>query len=68
MCVDVMMDSGSSISLIMKSFTNNCSHQTPTDLILISAVGEPIPVIEQVVVPIHFGNLQFIMILSLFTP
>ena len=71
MCVDVMMDSGSSISLIMGSFAKNYNHQPPTDLNLISAAGEPIPVIGQVVAPIRVGNLlvdhNFIVVHSLIT-
>ena len=73
MCVDVMMDSGgSSISLIMESFAKNYNHQPPTDLNLISAAGEPIPVIGQVVARISVGNLlvdhNFIVVHSLITP
>ena len=42
--VDVMMDSGSSISLVMESFVKNSSQsQPPPGLKLISAAGEPIP-------------------------
>ena len=71
MCVDVMMNSESSISLIMESFAKNYNHQPPADLKLISAAGEPIPVIGQVVAPIHVGNLlvdhNFIIVHSLIT-
>ena len=67
-----MMDSGSSISLIMESFAKNYNHQPPTDLNLISAAGEPIPVIGQFVAPIRVGNLlvdhNCIVIPSLITP
>ena len=73
-CVDVMMDSGSSISLVMESFAKNYyQHQAPPmGLKLVSAAGEPIPIIGQVVAPIRVGNLlvdhSFIVVHSLITP
>ena len=72
--VDVMLDSGSSISLTMESFTNS-SYQNwpaPQGLKLVSAAGVPISVVGQVVAPIRVGNLhvdhQFVVVHSLITP
>jgi len=68
-----MMDSGSSISFIMKSFVKNNNYsQLPLGLKLISAAGEAIPGIGQVVTPIRIGNLlvdhNYIFVDSLITP
>jgi len=72
MCVDAaMMDSRSSISLIMENIAKNYNQQPATDLKLITAVGEPISVIGQVVTPIRVDNLLvdhiFIVVHSLIT-
>ena len=59
LCVKVMMDSGSSISLMMESFAKN--YEIPssiTGLKLVSAAGEPIPIIGEVVAPITVGALR----------
>jgi len=60
MCVEVMMDSGSSISIIMESFTKRSyqNQAAPKGLKLVSAAGTPISVIGQVVAPIQVGNLR----------
>ena len=72
--VDVMLDSGSSISLIKESLINGyCVNQDPPEgLNLVSAAGEPISVIGKVVAPIRVGNIHadhnFIVVHSLITP
>ena len=74
MCVEVMLDSGSSISLIMESFINSSYQIQPAakGLKLVSAAGEPISVVGQVVAPIRVGKLQvdhhFVAVHSLITP
>ena len=74
MHVDVMLDSGSSISLIIESFTNSSyqNRPAPQGLKLVSAAGVPISVVGQVVAPIRVGNLhvdhQFVVVHSLITP
>ena len=58
LCVEVMMDSGSSISLMMESFAKNYENRsTIKGLKLVSAAGEPIPVIGKVIAPITVGAL-----------
>ena len=53
MYVKVMMDSGLSISLIMKILAKNHLNQAASvGLKLVSAAGDPIPVIEEIVAPI----------------
>lgn len=69
-CVEVMMDS---ISLMMESFAKNYQNQAaPKGLKLVSAAGEPIPVIGEVVAPISVGTLHvdhnFVVVHSLITP
>ena len=68
-----MMDSGSSISLMMESFAKNYRNQAaPKGLKLVSAAGEPIPVIGEVVAPVSVGTLHvdhnFVVVHSLITP
>ena len=72
-CVEVMMDSGSSISLMMESFAKNYQNQAALKgLKLVSAAGEPIPVIGEVAAPISVGTLHvdhnFVVVYSLITP
>ena len=72
-CVEVMMDSGSSISLMMESFAKNYQNQAaPKGLKLVSAAKEPIPVIGEVVVPVSVGTLHvdhnFVVVYSLIIP
>jgi len=57
MCVDIIVDSGSSILLTMESFAKNIDkNQKPaSNLKFVSAAGEPIPVIKQVE-PVHVSN------------
>ena len=60
------MDSGSSISLMMESFAKNCQNQAaPKGLKLVSAAGEPIPVIG--VGTLHVDH-NFVVVHSLITP
>ena len=72
-CVEVMLDSGSSISLIKESLINGyCMNEDPPEgLNLVSAAGEPILVIGKIMAPIHVGNIHadhsFIVIRSLIT-
>ena len=66
MCVEVMMDSGSSISLMMESFAKNYQNQAaPKGLKLVSAAGE-------LVAPVSVGTLHvdhnFVVVHSLITP
>ena len=73
LCVEVMMDSGSSISLMMESFAKNYENRsTIKGLKLASAAGEPIPVIGKVIAPITVGALcvdpNFVVVHSLITP
>lgn len=74
MCVEIMMDSGSSISLVMESFAENFYHnqKPPSTLKLVSAAGEPIPVLGQIVAPICVADLlvdhSFVVVKSLITP
>ena len=73
LCVEVMMDSGSSISLMMESFAKNYENRsTIKGLKLVSAAGEPIPVIGKVIAPITVGALcvdhNFVVVHSLITP
>ena len=73
MCVEVMLDSGSSISLLW-SFINSSYQIKPAakGLKLVSAAGEPISVVGQDVAPIRVGKLQvdhhFVAAHSLVTP
>ena len=72
-CVEVMLDSGSSISLIKESLINGyCVNQDPLEgLNLVSAAGEPISVIGKIMAPIQVGNIHtdhsFIVVRSLIT-
>ena len=74
MCVEIMMDSGSSISLIMENYVKSSyqNQAAPNTLKLVSAAGEPISVVRKVVAPIQVGNLQvhhnFVVVHSLITP
>ena len=71
--VEVMIDSGSSISLVRGSLTSDHKLDTaPRDQQLVSAAGEPIPIIGQITLPIQLGGLKvdhlFVVDRSLITP
>ena len=60
--VEVMFDSGSAVSLLQKSDTNRMSsvqhvHKQPR-VRLITAAGEPLPVVGIVQVPVQVGNFK----------
>ena len=57
--VEIMIDSGSSISLVRRSVTNDHSlNIAPQGLQLVSAAGEPISVLGQITLPIHLGDVK----------
>ena len=73
--VEMMLDSGSSVSLIredvLKQLTRYCRIPSKK-LQLVSAAGEPIPVVDHVSVSIRLGELQmeqpFVVVASLIMP
>ena len=70
--VEIMIDSGSSISLVRGSLTSDHKLNTaPQDLQLVSAAGEPIPILGQITLPIQLGGLKvdhlFAVVWSLIT-
>ena len=59
--VDIMLDSGSSVSLIQEGVvTDFLGEKTPSPvgLTLVSAAGEDIPVLGCITVPLGIGSLQ----------
>ena len=71
-CVEVMLDSRSSISIKESLINGYCVNQDPLEgLNLVSAAGEPISVIGKIVAPIQVGNIHadhsFIVVHSLIT-
>ena len=71
--VEIMIDSGSSISLVRRSVTTDHALNTaPQGLLLVSAAGEPISVLEQITLPIQLGDIKvddlFVVVQSLITP
>ena len=69
-CVEVMLDSGSSISLIKESLINGyCVNQDPPEgLNLVSAAGEPIPAIGKLWHQYKLAIFMLITVLLLFVP
>ena len=71
MCVEIVMDSGSSISLIMENYVKSSyqNQAAPNGLKLVSAAEEPISVVGKVVAPIQVGvHHNFVVVHSLITP
>ena len=71
--VEIMIDSGSSISLVRGNLiTGHKPNAAPQGLLLVSAAGEPIPVLGQITLPIQLGDVKvdhsFIVVQSLITP
>ena len=71
--VEIMIDSGSSISLVRGSLTTGQKLNTaPQGLQLVSAAGEPISVLGQITLPIQLGDVKvdhlFVVVQSLITP
>ena len=73
---EIMMDSGSSISLVIESLVSDLPHD-PSNLLpqgvqLVSAAGDPIPVIGNVTASIRVGNLTvyhpLVVVQSLIVP
>ena len=70
-----MLDSGASISLIQESFAADllgAQHPTPEGVQVVSATGEPIPVVGRVVLPVRIGQAEvdhpLVVVCSLITP
>ena len=71
--VKLMIDSGSSISLVRRCLTSGHKlSRAPPGLQLVSAAGEPISILGQVTMSIQLGNVKadhpFIVVQSLITP
>ena len=71
--VEIMIDLGSSISLVRGSLTSyHKLNAAPRDLQLLSAAGESIPILGQITLPIQLGGLKvnhlFVVVQSLITP
>ena len=71
--VEIMIDSGSSVSLVRGSLTSyHKLNAVPRDLQLVSAAGESIPILGQITLPIQLGGLKvnhlFVVVRSLITP
>ena len=71
--VEINIDSGSSISLVRGSLTSDHKlNAAPQDLQLVSAAGEPIPILGQITLPIQLGGLKvdylLVVVRSLITP
>ena len=71
--VEIMIDSGSSISLVRGSLTTGQKlNAAPQGLQLVSAAGEPISVLGQITLPIQLGDVKvdhlFVVVQSLITP
>ena len=73
--IDMMLDSGSSISLIEESVAASFSTEantTPSSLKLVSAAGDNIPILGSITLPIQLGTLQanhsLVIVRSLINP
>ena len=72
--VEIMVDSGSSVSLVRENLVtpNHKLAKPPQGLQLVSAAGEPISVLGQITTNIQLGNVKadhcFVVVRSLITP
>ena len=73
--VDILLDSGSTVSLVQNSIlarTLGVKQLKPGDLQLVSAAGEPMPVVEQANVVVQVGQLSvehpLVVVESLISP
>ena len=73
---EIMMDSGSSISLVIEGLVKDLPHDQnnalPQNIQLVSAAGDPIPVIGNITASIQVGNLTvyhpLVVVQSLIVP
>ena len=71
--VEIMIDSGLSVSLVRGNLTTDHKlNATPQELQLVSAAREPIPVLRQITLPIQLGDVKvdhpLVVVQSLITP